>query len=202
MKIFNPENAEMVDDADEASDLEGFLGRVDMSVKSMRVRVIEEAFRELTKVAKKERSELLDAATTKFCEEMEKCREAMCGDIEKVGAQVGKVADGVTAIASDAAVQAKRSNNRLDALNVRTKDICECTTRMHERMDAQEAASRAPVAPPASDPHAAETATALKAILASLEQIRATPAPTRPSYNFRIVRDDFARASNIIATPI
>jgi hypothetical protein len=202
MKLFDPENAEMVDDAEEASELEGFLGRVDTSVKSIRVRVIEEAFRELTKVAKKENNRLLDAASEKFCEEMGKVQEAVCADVAKVETTVGKVAESVATIAAEAATQAKRANNRMDALNAKSKEMEECMKEMAAM--AKQPPMAAPMPDMEDDTEEEDDAPdpRIQTILDAVQKLQNTPAPARPTWNFKIQRDDYARISNIIATPV
>lgn len=198
MSTFNPSRAVAVSEGDDEAEMDSFLAQLDARAKSLRTQIMMDAFKELTKVAKLERENLLKAAMKEFGKQVDAAIAQLRIDVAGMVADGAKAGEGIAGVAD----QSKRMASRVDALHGRSQQMESLIGGLSDKLSAHAAAmSAAPVAAPslAADEHK----TLLGTIQSTLDQMRkAVPvAPHRASWNFAVHRDERARITDITATP-
>lgn len=200
MNNFNPDRAEPVDEDAEAEDL---FAKIEAKAKSFRGSFISDTFRELGNVAKAERGQLLSAATKEFAatvgEEIDEAAttisKAVCDSCEESRTAHAKAVTQGEAITTSLG----RVEKMLRVAAAKLPDAPEAPTAVLGAVQAATDNIRADLHSAHQSCVAADNAM-LQAILAAVEASKAQPAPKRPTWNFKIERDDHSRISNVIAT--
>lgn len=204
MKDFNPDLAEPVDEDSDMSEMDGFLERLDKRAKSFRVTMIADAFKELANVAKEERGKLLSVAAKDFAALVE---EEVAKATESITKHVCDACETHVAEHAKIMAQGEQLSTKLGRLDKLIRDLTTASR------DDQTAASSVAVMAQIRDSVAglqsaltvraqaeeANEGASLSAILAAVRELKSVPPPPKPIWNFRIVRDDYLRISNVIA---
>ena len=191
MKTFNPDLAEPVNEDSDAMEMDSFLDRLDKRAKSFRVQMIGDAFKELANVAKEERGKLLQVAVKSFAAELAKSEKEIikqvCDACETHVAEHKKIL-----------AQGEELASKLDKL-AKMDFTTPADPMVREVRDALASLRSSLTESPKEDKK--EDAT-LQAILALVKEWKNAPAPSAPQpktiASFRIVRDDYLRASKVI----
>ena len=196
MKLFDPENAEMVDEAVETELMESFTQKIDKQMATIRDQLIATAIKEQAAARAKEQEKLVSKISDAFSQLVKTSAEEVCARVETVSKTVDSVAKVADSVAAELELQSKRANNRMDALNAKSKELSETLTAL---------ANKPPPEPPEEeddeDEEDDQPDPQIKAILEVVQKLQNTPAPARPTWNFQVKRDDYSRITNIIATP-
>lgn len=200
---FNPDSAV---ELDESAELDDFMSGLDRKIKGMRLQVLNDAFKELVTVARRENAKLLDDAVTKFGEKLDSCF-LESGSIGKIGGELESLSGSVTKLTSS--VEAigsgdKNESSKLDSVPEMLQsissdhgDMSKDLRKLRDKIDLLPAQPTVTASAGLSE----TDATMLRTILLAIQSLGVASNKPKPSWVFRIERDDYARISNIVATP-
>lgn len=180
------------------SEFEDFMAGLDRKAKSFRSKIIADAFGELVKAAREERKMLLKSAVGDFTSLVEgivsdavkKMADSAASNAVDVGSSVADVSSAQKRVEKSVA-QLKtmaQSQSPMDAsTRAMLSSIQSSISNLSARIDSYEAREA--------------DGDALASIRKLIESQKPIPV-ARPAYNLKVIRDDWMKITNIVATPI